>query len=87
MYSDEAAGSQTYIQKKGAAVLLLPTSNNQKPTNYDTKSLVSLKGIEPLFPREVTLGVLTDRRKRQKKIGSSKRAIAKPNQPAAFSGC
>ena len=41
--SDEAAGSQTYIQKKGAAVLLLPTSNNQKPTNYDTKVLCRLK--------------------------------------------
>ena len=28
-----------------------------------------LKGIEPLFPLETTLGVLTDRRKRQKKWG------------------
>lgn len=61
----ESNGIGTNI-KKGAAVLLLPTSNNQKPTNYDAKSLVPLKGIEPLLPCELPLGVLTDRRKRQK---------------------
>jgi len=42
-------------------------SNNQKPTNYDTKLIEPLKGIEPFFPREFPLGVLTDRRKQQKK--------------------
>ena len=61
------ASLKSIYTTKGVATKLHLRVKQSKTNKLWKQSIVQLKGIEPLFPREFPLGVLTDRRKLYKR--------------------